>query len=89
MDDNLDKNLDSELQNKITAVLKNCPCYVNFHLQYIEKEAFKYTLKVFFLDNNFIFCKAKNEIDLIINLEKKLKRSIYWKQYILNFDLDL
>lgn len=80
---------DKELQIKITGILKNCPSHVNYHLQYIEKETFKYKLKIFFLDDNFIFCNSRNESELLATLEKKLKRSTYWKQYILNFDLDL
>ena len=80
---------DIELQNNITAILKNCPSYVNYHLNYTEKDAQKFHLKVFFLDNNCIICASKTEHDLLMLVEKKLKRSIYWKQYILNFDLDL
>lgn len=80
---------DKELQKKILEILKNCPSYVNYHLQFVEKESYKYKLKVFFLDQNFIFCNSRNEKEMLSTIEKKLKRSIYWKQYILNFDLDL
>jgi hypothetical protein len=80
---------DIEFQNSINTVLKNCPSYVNFHLQFVEKDTLKFKLKVYFLDNNFIFCMGRTEADLLLALEKKLKRSIYWKQYILNFDLDI
>ncbi len=82
-------NEDIELQNKIRGILKNCPSHVHYHLQYSEKETYKFKLKIFFLDENFIFCNSKNENELLTVLEKKLKRSTYWKQYILNFDLDL
>lgn len=79
---------ENEFKKKLTDFLKNCPSYTHYHFQYVEKEAYKYKLKVFFLDSNFIFCNSRNEAELFKTLEKKLKRSTYWKQYILNFNFD-